>query len=118
MEKLVLRGQQMIDAPDMILLTMMGLINKVEEDTNGIGYTVYFYNTTMVPRPLVKMISVNGVYPSSATIADRSYAYTSPVVAVIRKDIDVNSTAYLFWKWLQTWDGQRTISKSGYVPYQ
>ncbi|RJP62256.1 MAG: hypothetical protein C4539_18765 [Ignavibacteriales bacterium] len=117
MEKLVMQGRTMINAEEMILPTMMGLINKIEEDENGIGYTVFYYNNTMVPREKIKTISINGVQPNTSTIASGTYKYTSPVYAIIRTNLDKNSNAYLFWKWLQTKAGQAAIAKSGYVAY-
>jgi phosphate transport system substrate-binding protein len=118
MEKLVMQGRTMIDAPDMILIDMMGLINRIASDPNGIGYTVYYYNAIMVPRDEVKRISVNGVKPDQATINSGAYKYTAPVYAVIRSNLDIQSNAYLFWKWLQTDAGQIAVAKSGYVSYR
>jgi phosphate transport system substrate-binding protein len=117
MEELVMRGRTMINAQEMILISMLGLINKIVEDPNGIGYSVYFYSSTMVPRNEVKRISVNGIKPDAATITSGAYKYTSPVYAIIRSNLDKNSNAYLFWKWLQTKAGQIAIAKSGYVSY-
>jgi phosphate transport system substrate-binding protein len=117
MEKLVMQGRTMIDAPEMILIDMMGLINRIVTDPNGIGYTVYFYNATMVPREEVKRISVNGVKPDPATINSGAYKYTAPVYAVIRSNLEKKSNAYLFWKWLQTSAGQIAVAKSGYISY-
>lgn len=118
MEKLVMQGRTMIDAPDMILSDMMGLVNRIVSDPNGIGYTVYYYNAIMVPREGVKRISVNGVKPDAGTINSGAYKYTAPVYAVIRSNLDPASNAYLFWKWLQTNAGQLAVAKSGYVSYR
>ncbi|MCX6120704.1 MAG: substrate-binding domain-containing protein [Ignavibacteriales bacterium] len=117
MEQLVMQGRTMIDAPDMILFDMMGLINKIITDQNGIGYTVYYYNATMVPRNEVKRISINGIKPDAATINSGAYRYVAPVYAIIRTTLDKNSNAYLFWKWMQTNAGQLAVAKSGYVAY-
>ncbi len=118
MEKLVLQGRITSNLPDMIsVASMMGLINKIEDDENGIGYTVYYYNNTMVPRSKIKTISINGIPANASTIASGTYKYTSPVYAIIRSNLDKNSNAYLFWKWLQTKAGQTAIAKSGYISY-
>jgi phosphate transport system substrate-binding protein len=118
MEKLVMQGRTMIDAPDMILSDMMGLVNRIASDPNGVGYTVYYYNAIMVPREGVKRIAVNGVNPDAGTINSGAYKYTAPVYAVIRSNLDPTSNAYLFWKWLQTNAGQLAVAKSGYVAYR
>ena len=117
MEQMVMQGRTMIDAPDMILFDMMGLINKIITDQNGIGYTVYYYSATMVPRNEVKRISINGIKPDAATINSGAYKYIAPVYAIIRSALDKNSNAYLFWQWLQTNAGQLAVAKSGYVAY-
>jgi phosphate transport system substrate-binding protein len=116
MEKLVMQGRTMVNNQDLID-DMLALINRVGTDQNGIGYTVYFYSATMVPRDEVKRISINGVKPDPATINSGAYKYTAPVYAIIRSNLDRNSNAYLFWKWLQTNAGQITVAKSGYIPY-
>ena len=117
MEELVMKNRIMINAEEMILITMMGLIIKIVEDPNGIGYSVYFYSSTMVPRNDIKRISVNGIKPDPSTINSGAYKYTAPVYAIIRSNLDRNSNAYLFWKWLQTNAGQIAVAKSGYVSY-
>ncbi|MCX6151348.1 MAG: substrate-binding domain-containing protein [Ignavibacteriales bacterium] len=117
MEELVMKNRLMIYAEQMILMDMMGLINQIIADPNGIGYSVYFYSSTMVPRNDIKRISVNGVKPGTATINSGAYKYTAPVYAIIRSNLNKNSNAYLFWKWLQTNAGQIAVAKSGYVSY-
>lgn len=42
MERLIMRGEAMVDAPEMILEGMMGPINALASDPLGIGYSVYF----------------------------------------------------------------------------
>jgi phosphate transport system substrate-binding protein len=116
-EKLVMRGLTMIEAPQMILYGMMGPINRLVDDQNGIGYTVYFFNTAMAPRDQIKMCAVNGIMPDQNSIRMRTYPYTAEVYAAIRSDLDQNSTAFLLWKWLQTIAGQNVIGESGYIPY-
>jgi phosphate transport system substrate-binding protein len=117
MEKLVMQGVPMVDAPLMILQGMMGPINRLETDSYGIGYTVYFFNSFMAPRTTIKLCAVNGIIPDSQTIASGSYRYTTKVFTAIRSTLDINSTAYLLWRWLQTQAGQSVVESSGYVPF-
>jgi phosphate transport system substrate-binding protein len=115
MEKIVMQGQPMIQGEPII--SMMGLLQQLAFDEDGIGYTVYFYSATMVPMEGIKRISINGVDANPGSIAIQQYKYTAPVYAIIRSNLDKNSNAYLFWKWLQTSAGQAAIAKSGYVAY-
>jgi phosphate transport system substrate-binding protein len=115
MEKIVMQGEPMIQGEPII--SMMGLLQQLAYNEDGIGYTVYFYSATMVPMEGIKRISINGVDANPGSISIRQYKYTAPVYAIIRSNLDKNSNAYLFWKWLQTSAGQGAVAKSGYVAY-
>lgn len=116
METLVMQGDQMMDSPDLILLSMMGPINAISQDLFGIGYSVYYYAVFIFPTEYVKLIGINGVDPTSDNIADRTYPLTTEVYAVIREGMPLDSTAVLLRNWLLTEEGQATIEESGYVP--
>jgi phosphate transport system substrate-binding protein len=116
MEKLVMRSTPMVDSPDMILESMMGPFNAVDEDELGIGYSVYYYAVFMLPTPQVKLIAIDGVAPTSANIANRTYPLTTEVYAVVREGTPQDSTARVLRDWLLTGDGQGAVAESGYVP--
>ena len=116
MEALVMQGRPMIDAPDMILETMIGPINAISTDAAGIGYSVYYYATVINPDEGVKLLAIEGVPPQAATIAGRQYPLTAEVVVVVRADTPADSTAALLRDWLLGAEGQRTVADSGYVP--
>ncbi len=118
----VMKGTPMIDAPDMIVLTMLGPFNALggnattPGDTLGLSYTFYYYGGVMFANPNVKMIGVDGVVPSSATIAAHTYPLYSDVYMVTRKGLSADSTAAKTRDWLLSPDGQRVVEASGYVP--
>jgi phosphate transport system substrate-binding protein len=116
MEKLVMRGAKMIEAPDMMLPSMMGPLSAIAGDLSGIGYSVYYYATFMLPTEGVKLIGVDGVPPTSENIADRSYPLTTEVYAVIRKGLRDDHSAVLLRDWLLGAEGQAVVEESGYVP--
>lgn len=116
MERLIMRGEAMIDAPEMILEGMMGPINALASDPLGIGYSVYFYATFIYPLEEIKLLAVDGVSPQADTIADRSYPLTTEVYAVIRADTAAEDSARTLYDWLLTEEGQMAIARSGYVP--
>ena len=118
MEKLVMQDRPMVDAPDMILEGMMGPFNAISSDPLGIGYSVYFYAEYIFPSETVKMIGVDGVHPTSNTIAERTYSLTTEVYVVIREGMPVDSTAILLREWLLTEGGQEAVAESGYVPIE
>ena len=116
MEALVMQGAEMIDAPSLILPTMMAPIYALRDDPAGIGYSVYYYVTFMLPDPDVKLLAVDGVKPTSETIGNRSYPLTAEVYAVVRGDAAAGSGAVLLRDWLLTDAGRAAIAASGYVP--
>jgi phosphate transport system substrate-binding protein len=116
METLVMKGAPMIQSPDMIIETMMGAVNAIGSEPLGIGYSVYYYVTFMLPTKNVKLIGINGVKPTSENIATRAYPFTTEVYAVTRKNMPKGSTATLLRDWLLTNEGQAAIAESGYVP--
>jgi phosphate transport system substrate-binding protein len=116
METLVMQGVPMKDSPDMMLVSMTGPINAISEDPWGIGYSVYYYAVSIFPSEFVKLIGVDGVVPTSDSIADRSYPLTTEVYAVIREGMSQDSTAVLLRDWLLTEEGQEVVAESGYLP--
>jgi phosphate transport system substrate-binding protein len=116
MEDLVMQGRRMVDAPDMIFPGMMGPINAISSDPQGIGYSVYFYASFMLPDENVKLLGVEGVVPTSETIASREYPLVTEVYAVVRADTAADSSAVMLRDWLLTDEGQETVEESGYVP--
>jgi phosphate transport system substrate-binding protein len=100
----------------MIFPGMMGPINAISSDPQGIGYSVYFYASFMLPDENVKLLGIEGVVPTSETIANREYSLGTEVYTVVRADMPTDSTAVMLRDWLLTADGQETVEESGYVP--
>jgi len=117
MMSLVMKELTMINAPDMILYSMMGPINMITEDRDGLGYTVYFYEQFMAPHDSLKLVAVNDVLPEKTTLRNQQYIYTAGVYAVVREDLDRQSLAYQLYLWLSAYGGQKVVSESGYIPY-
>ena len=115
MEALVMKGTRMIEAPDMIMETMAGPINAVGRDPQGIGYSVYYYATVMLPDSKVKLVGVGGAMPTSETIGRRTYPLVAEVYAALRGGMPRDSTAVMLRDWLLTTDGQAVVVESGYV---
>jgi phosphate transport system substrate-binding protein len=70
----------------------------------------------MVRDKIAKIIAVDGVYPDSKTIKNKTYPYTTEVYAVIRSDLDKSSIAYRIYELLLSEAGQPVIAESGYIP--
>jgi phosphate transport system substrate-binding protein len=115
MEKLVMRGEAMLDSPDMILMSMMGPFSAIREDPLGIGYSVYFYAANIFPDENVRVIPIQGIEPTSESIAGHTYPLGTDVYAVLREDTTIDYQARLLRDWLVTMDGQEAVAASGYV---
>jgi phosphate transport system substrate-binding protein len=117
MKSLVMGNLPMLDLPDMIIYGMMGLINQIEYDKEGLGYSVNYYTQYMVRSDSIKLLAVDEVYPNYNSIRNNEYGYTTIVYVVIREDLDITSTAYKLYELLLNASGQNVIKESGYIPY-
>ncbi len=96
---------------------MGGIIEKTADYKNyknAIGYSFRFYSTEMVQNSEIKLLSINGVYPSLENIENGTYPIASTFYAVTRSDADDNTKALL--EWILSPQGQELIEKTGYTP--
>lgn len=119
MNALVMHEVEMADtAAEYIIGEMGGLIEAVAAfDTakSSIGYNVYYFVSRMELNENVRMLAVNGVEPSVASIADGSYPFVSDFYAVIRADAAVGSPERILFDWIQSEDGINLIKNEGYA---
>ena len=124
MKSMVMGATPIVNAPQMVVQTMAGPYNAIggnpatgaAGDRLGLGFSVYYYAAVMFSNPQVKMIGVDGVTPTSASISSRSYPLAAEVYVVTRKDAAAESPALHYRDWLLSADGQRVVKQSGYVP--
>jgi phosphate transport system substrate-binding protein len=124
MKQMVMGTTPMIDAPEMVVKTMAGPYDAIGGnpvtgdggDGLGLGFSVYYYAAVMFSNPQVKMIGVDGVNPTSATISSRAYPLAAEVYVVTRQDAAAGSPAIEYRDWLLSTYGQRVVKQSGYVP--
>ncbi len=122
LDSMVMKGVKTIDAPEMIVQTMAGPFNVIggnakagtPGDRLGLGYSVYFYAEVMFSNAGVKTIGVNGVKPTTETIASRTYPLAAEVYVVTRAG--AAGSGATMRDWLLSPDGQRVVEQSGYVP--
>ena len=115
----VMKDVEMMDAPTELRPTEMGeLVDEIaayRNTANSIGYSVYYYIDNMYMRQGIKLLAIDGVAPTNASIADGSYPYRQPFYAVIRADAPADSPARLLYDWLATAEGRRLVEDAGYV---
>lgn len=80
----------------------------------SIGFSFRYYMDGIVENDAVKMLSLNGVYPSAENIQDRSYPIVAQFYAIYRADND-NENIPILINWLLSDEGQTLIEETGYV---
>lgn len=80
----------------------------------SIGFSFRFYMDGIVGNKAVKMLSLNGVYPSAENIQSGEYPIIAQFYAIYRADNE-NPNIPLLINWLLSDEGQQLIEGSGYV---
>jgi phosphate transport system substrate-binding protein len=80
----------------------------------SIGFSFRYYLDGMVGNDGVKMLSLNGVYPSEENIKNGTYPIVAEFYAIYRADND-NPNIKPLIDWLLGEEGQQLIEECGYV---
>ncbi len=80
----------------------------------SIGFSFRYYMDGIVGNKSVKMLSLNGVYPSAENIQNGSYPIIAKFYAIYRADND-NENVKALIDWILSDEGQQLIEKTGYV---
>ena len=80
----------------------------------SIGFSFRYYMDGIVGNDAVKMLSLNGVFPSAENIQNRTYPIVTQFYAIYRKDNE-NPNIPILIEWLLSDEGQRLIEETGYV---
>lgn len=80
----------------------------------SIGFSFRYYMDGIVGNQAVKMLSLNGVYPSSENIRNGSYPIIAQFYAIYRAD-NANENIPVLIDWILSEQGQKIIEDSGYV---
>ena len=115
----VMKDTEMMDAPKELRTAEMGelvdAIASYRNTANSIGYSVYYYIDNMYMKEGIKLLKVDGVAPTNATIASGEYPYRQPFYAVIRADAPADSPARQLYDFLATPEGRKLVADAGYV---
>lgn len=80
----------------------------------SIGFSFRYYMDGIVGNDGVKMISLNGVYPSAENIQNGTYPVIAQFYAIYRAD-NINKNIPVLIDWILSDEGQRIIEATGYV---
>ncbi len=105
---------------DEIISTMASVYTELSVYQNGICFSPHYYKEYIIRDAVgadnIKSIAVDGIYPDNKTIKNKIYPFVANVYVSIRADVDHNSMTYKLYEWLQTEEGKKVITESGYVP--
>ena len=114
----LMAGKSLMTPPkEDVIDGMGGIIEKTSDYKNfknAIGYSFRFYSTEMVKNNNIKLLSINGVYPSLENIENGTYPIASYFYAVTRSDADENVLKLL--EWITGEQGQKIVEMTGYTP--
>ena len=80
----------------------------------SIGFSFRYYMDGIVANKGVKMLSLNGVYPSAENIQNGTYPIIAKFYAIYRAD-NTNENIPILIDWILSDEGQKLIEESGYV---
>lgn len=119
MEKLVMQGAPMVEAPTEYIVTTMGQLMEAVKSFDGspgaIGYSVYYYAEEMKMAQGLKLLKLEGVEPNPDTIRSETYPLVNPKYVVIPAGEPKSAPNKVLFDWLLSEDGQTLIAKEGYV---
>ena len=103
-------------APTELAIGDMGEIVAHYENSKGaIGYSYYYYVSSMHYTDQIKLLGVDGVIPSDKTISDGSYPMINQSQIVIRDDTPEDSMVRKIIAWCQSEEGAKLAEENGYV---
>lgn len=100
------------------MLSFMGdLPMKKDYDTfiaSNIGFSFRYYVEGIVENGKVKMLALNGVYPSKENVVNGDYPIVDHFYAIYRSD-NPNPNVECFVNWMLTEEAQKIIEDTGYI---
>ncbi|MEY8320597.1 substrate-binding domain-containing protein [Lachnospiraceae bacterium 46-61] len=117
---LVLSQGSMMSPPQQIRINENYELEKVISNYDGgeyaIGYDTYYYANTMLYDYNIKMLSIDGIYPTKRNIAKGIYPIMTNYYAVVRANSYTESPEQKLVQYLTSQTGQELIKQSGYIP--
>jgi phosphate transport system substrate-binding protein len=95
---------------------IIGEVANYKNFNNAIGYSFLQYSTEMVRNNQIKILSIDGIYPSAETIHDTRYPFIVNIYAVYNDTEEKNKNIEPFIEWILSKQGQTLVSKTGYIP--
>jgi phosphate transport system substrate-binding protein len=118
--QLLMKDVKPYPAPTVLTIGYMGLLMETiaayENRESAIGYSMHYYATRMYGKENLHMLAVDGVVPSTKSIAEETYPLVTGYYAVYRSDLPENHPARQLTAWLLSDEGQEVMKKANYIP--
>jgi phosphate transport system substrate-binding protein len=118
LEQVIMAGKEVMEpVTENVIMGMGGIVNEVasyKNYANAIGYSFLFFTTEMVNNNEIKLLSIDGIYPSKETIQNNEYPFTGPFYAITGGDETENMKKLM--NWILSDQGQHLIENTGYIP--
>ena len=119
MLELVMQGIKITDpVKENVEESMTDIVNVIADYDNkesAIGYSYYYYLSTMYTKDSIKLLGVNGVNPTYENIKNGLYDIQTAYYAVIKKDEPTDSPARKLLNAMKSERGQSVAKEAGYV---
>ena len=119
MEKLVMQGTPMMEAPTGYIIGSMGqlmeAVKSYDNSPGAIGYSVYYYAEEMEMAQGLKLLQLEGVEPNPDTIRGEQYPLLNPKYVVLPADAAEDDPSRILYNWLLSEEGQKLVAHEGYV---
>lgn len=114
----LMEGKELMTPPkEDVIGGMGGIIQQTasyRNYKNAIGYSFRFFATEMIQNGEIRLLEVDGVYPSKETIRSDEYPLSAEFYAVTRAD-ETNPNVDALIEWILSPQGQLLIEETGYV---
>lgn len=118
--KLLMKGKTPMVSPEGYELGDMGGVMTTlaiyDNESNAIGYSVYYYAKKMNDNPKLALFDVNGIIANDENIENGKYPLLNKYYVAIRKDEPSNSPARELYNYIISDEGKESIKKAGYIP--
>lgn len=120
MYEYIIAEDEIMDAPtERKIVDMGGIIDAVASYDNAegaIGYSYYYYVTSMHYTDQIKLLAIDGIPPSDDTIGNATYPIVNPSYVIISADTPKDSIIREIIKWILSDEGKAVAKEAGYVP--
>ncbi|MDR0295261.1 MAG: substrate-binding domain-containing protein [Prevotellaceae bacterium] len=115
---LVMGYEKISNSVTAIASTMEGLVDSIanyENSKYAIGYSYFYFTTVQYVKESTKLLSIDGVEPTTANFANGSYPLVAKYYAIIRASEPEDSFARKFLQLVLSEGGQRIVEEAGYI---